>query len=61
MLEISQKLHNTPTVLKNSYLDNMIFDLFLNNSGKLIKIIDKNRNLPKEKLLILLASKLRNK
>lgn len=59
MLEISQKLHNTPTVLKNSYLDNILIDLFLNNTEKLLKLIYSNRQCSKEKLLILIGNKIR--
>ena len=59
MLLISQKLHNTPTVLKNSYLDNLILDMFLNKTSKFIKILDKNRHLSKDRILILITKKLR--
>ena len=59
MLEISQKLHNTPTVLKNSYLDNIIIDLFLNNTSKLLKLINKNKHLTKDRLLIMIGNNIR--
>lgn len=59
MLLISQKLHNTPTVLKNSYLDNLVLDMFLNKTSKFIKILDKNRHLSKDRILILITKKLR--
>ena len=59
MLEISQKLHNTPTVLKNSYLDNLIVDMFLNNTAKLLKLVNNNKHLSKDRLLIVISSKIR--
>ena len=54
IMNISEKFYNTPNVLKKSYLNGSITQLFFNDSNKLIELILKNNNLSTEKLLFLI-------
>ena len=56
---ISKRLHNTPNVLKKSYLDHMLFDMFLNNTKKLLKLIQKYKNYNNENTLINIENEIR--
>jgi len=58
-IEISLKLHNTATVIKNSYLNNALYDLYMNNFEKLIKLLIKCKSLSKEKTLIFIEQYIR--
>jgi DNA topoisomerase I len=54
IMNISEKFYNTPNVLKKSYLNSSITQLFFNDSDKLIKLILKNQKLSTEKLLFVI-------
>jgi DNA topoisomerase I len=58
-IEISLKLHNTPTVIKNSYLNSALYDLYMNNFEKLIKLLIKCKSFSKEKTLIFIEQSIR--
>ena len=59
--DISIKLHNTATVIKNSYLNNLLFDLFMNNTNELIKYLTeaKKNALSINETLIYIEKKIR--
>jgi DNA topoisomerase I len=59
--EISVKLHNTSTVIKNSYLNNTLYDLFMNDLELFIKLLEKNKHSNKETTLINIEHEIRNK
>lgn len=49
---IANKLNNTPTISKKSYLDNQIVEIFTNNACDFINFIIKNNKLSNNVLLI---------
>ena len=57
--EISIKLHNTPTVIKKSYLNDLLFDLFMNKTSKCIDLLKKAKKLSKGETLIFLEKEIR--
>lgn len=57
--EISIKLHNTPTVIKNSYLNNALFDLFMNNTKRLIDMLNFCKKMNKRATLIYIEESIR--
>ena len=58
-IEISLKLHNTATVIKTSYLNNALYDLYMNEFEKLIKLLIKCKSFSKEKTLIFIEQSIR--
>ena len=57
--EISIKLHNTPVVIKNSYLNNALYDLFMNNIKHFITMLNKCRKMNKGSTLIYIEETIR--
>ena len=57
--EISIKLHNTPTVIKNSYLNNALYDLFMNDTKKIIIMLNKCKQMNKGDTLIYIEETIR--
>jgi DNA topoisomerase I len=57
--EISIKLHNTATVIKNSYLNNALFDLFMNNIKKFLIMLNKCKKMNKGETLIFIEETIR--
>lgn len=57
--EISIKLHNTPTVIKKSYLNDLLFDLFMNKTSKCIDLLKKAKKFSKGETLIYLEKEIR--
>ena len=57
--EISIKLHNTPTVIKKSYLNDLLFDLFMNKTSKCIDLLKKAKKFSKGETLIFLEEEIR--
>lgn len=59
--EISIKLHNTPTVIKKSYLNDLLYNLFMDNTSKCINLLKKAKKLSKGETLIFLENEIRKK
>lgn len=59
--DISIKLHNTATVIKNSYLNNMLFELFMNNTKQIIQYLTESKELSVDKTLMYIEKELRSK
>ena len=57
--EISIKLHNTPTVIKNSYLNNALYELFMNNIKQFIIMLNKCIKMNKGATLIYIEETIR--
>jgi len=57
---ISLKLHNTSVVIKNSYLNNTLYDLFMTDLESFIKLLEKNKHNNKETTLINIEQEIRN-
>jgi len=57
--EISIKLHNTPIVIKNSYLNNALFDLFMNDIKKFLIMLNKCKKMNKGATLIYIEETIR--
>jgi DNA topoisomerase I len=57
--EISIKLHNTPIVIKNSYLNNALFDLFINNTKNMLSMLHKCKKMNKGDTLIFIEETIR--
>ena len=52
IVELSEKFYNTPNVVKKSYLNNSITQLFFTKTDKLLNIIKKNKTVKCEKILM---------
>lgn len=57
--EISIKLHNTATVIKKSYLNDILLDLFMKNTDKFLKVLHKCKGMTKGKTLLFIEKHIR--
>ena len=57
--DISSKLHNTATVIKKSYLNDLLLDLFMKKTKYFLKLLEKCRGITKEKTLLFIEKHIR--
>ena len=57
--DISIKLHNTATVIKKSYLNDILLDLFMKKTKYFLKLLEKCRGMTKERTLLFIEKHIR--
>ena len=57
--DISVKLHNTANVIKNSYLNDMLFNLFMNKTNKFVEYLEDCESMSKENTLLYIEKEIR--
>ena len=56
---ISVKLHNTATVIKKSYLNDVLLNLFMKKTKFFLKLLEKCKGMTKERTLLLIEKQIR--